>query len=188
VNRAWSLSIALFALAAVSCGPDPVHSDAVAALGPEQDGVAPGPTHRPGQPCLTCHGGSGPADKVFSVAGTIFRAQNEDPPVGIQGAKVVLVDSTGTLPLTDPVTNEVGNFYIAQSDWTPVYPLRVRVDYKAPKSGAYPVSPMTSIIGRDGSCAGCHKLTPDPATDAGTGPSQPGFIYIATDKADPGLQ
>ena len=183
------IAVAALAVAGTSCGLDPVHDKAISALGPEVEGVEPGPDHRPGQPCLVCHGGDGPAGQHFTVAGTIFRAANENPPVGMPNAHVVLVDSAGYEPPFPIVTSASGNFYITKSDWDPVFPLRVRVDYTAKKSGPYPgISPMTSMIGRDGSCASCHKLTPDPISNNVNGPTQPGFIYIASDKADPGLQ
>src|SRR5450432_160855 len=46
--------------ALVGCG-DPVHDTAVSALGPEAPGVPKGPLHRPGQPCVLCHGPQGSA-------------------------------------------------------------------------------------------------------------------------------
>ena len=54
---------------------NPVHDNEVAALGPEDPSVPPGPDHRPGQPCLVCHGGSGPASAQFAVGGTVYAAQ-----------------------------------------------------------------------------------------------------------------
>ena len=62
----------LLTWALVGCFVDPVHDEQVAALGPEPAGESPGPLHRPGQPCLVCHGGLGPAHQSFSVAGTVF--------------------------------------------------------------------------------------------------------------------
>ena len=50
-----------------ACG-DPVHDARVAALGDERPGVPAGPNHRPGQPCLACHGGDGPSDVELAVA------------------------------------------------------------------------------------------------------------------------
>ena len=59
-RRVMGLRIASVALAALAttCTLDPVQSEAVADLGGEAPGVAPGPLHRPGQPCLVCHDGS----------------------------------------------------------------------------------------------------------------------------------
>ncbi len=67
MSRAPALLVAVAVLATLAvggaCGGDPVHDEEVAALGPEPGGGAPGPEHRPGQPCLVCHGGSGPASE-----------------------------------------------------------------------------------------------------------------------------
>ena len=72
-----SLLLPLAVVAAASGGVlscyDPVHDQEVAALGGEAPGVSPGPTHRPGQPCNVCHGGVGPANLRFSVAGTVYQ-------------------------------------------------------------------------------------------------------------------
>ena len=51
---------------------DATHDEEVAALGAEDPAVPPGPDHRPGQPCLTCHGGIGPAKQQFSIGGTVY--------------------------------------------------------------------------------------------------------------------
>jgi hypothetical protein len=141
--RALSLAALLAALPACF---DPVHSDAVAALGGEIDGERPGPLHRPGQPCLTCHGSDGPGSPEMAVGGTVFDVRNSQN--GASGATVVLTDATGDS--RRPITNGRGNFYIFKREWDPVFPLRVEVDY----GGAS--KKMTSRIGRDGSCATCH--------------------------------
>ena len=74
--RAWTLArlpVGLTLLATLAaCDTDPVHSSAVDALGPEVAGVPKGPYHRAGQPCVTCHGGEGPASQQFVMAGTVF--------------------------------------------------------------------------------------------------------------------
>lgn len=151
--RARSLLLLLFAIAAVSsiaaCW-DPVRSDAVEALGPERKGVLPGPSHRPGQPCLTCHGGDGPGSPQFAAAGTIYSAEGIAEP--IEGVNIVLVDSIGAK--RSAVSNEVGNFYIATDEWMPVFPLRVELeDMRADEKG---VKKMITSIGRSGDCATCH--------------------------------
>jgi hypothetical protein len=134
-----------FALASLSC-LDPVHSDAVDALGGEAPGVRRGPTHRPGQPCLTCHGSDGPGRPEISVAGTVFDVRGSN--VAAWGAEVTITDATGD-GLTFN-TNEAGNFYAFKTEWDPVFPLRTSVAYQSSKKD------MTSRIGRDGSCATCH--------------------------------
>jgi hypothetical protein len=126
---------------------DPVHADDVASLGPEAPGVPEGPTHRPGQHCTTCHGGDGPGDPQWSVAGTIFAVRGQPAPE--VNAVVTVTDARGkVVKLT---TNSVGNFYVSKDNFDPVYPLKVQVD------GEGITSTMTTNIGRDGGCGACHR-------------------------------
>lgn len=129
---------------------DPVHSNAVASLGGEAPGVPNGPTHRPGQPCLLCHDGKLGSPAEFSVAGTVFVDPNDTSPSnGASGAEVRMTDSTGVTYTA--ATNRVGNFYVTSGEWRPSYPMRVEIAFQGMTTR------MTSHIGRDGSCAGCHK-------------------------------
>lgn len=121
---------------------DPVHNERVADLGDEAPGVRRGPTHRPGQPCMTCHGGLGPGPD-FEIAGTVFETETAATPA--KGAVVTLKDATGATQTIS--TNTAGNFYISQGSYTPTYPLHVQVDGK----------PMKTTIGRRGGCADCHR-------------------------------
>jgi len=129
-----------------ACG-DPIHDDAVASLGEEENGVRPGPTHRPGQPCLTCHGGEGPAGPVFSVAGTIY--EKRDQPAPANGVTVRLTDANGDQ--RDIVSNSVGNFYVGKGAWAPVFPLHVSLIRD--KTETY----METLINGAGACANCHR-------------------------------
>ena len=156
----------LVAALAVACN-DPVHDAEVAALGPEDPNVPPGPNHRPGQPCLTCHDN-------FSIGGTVYE---EDLMTPYDGATVQLVDATGSQYQT--TTNMVGNFYVLKTDWMPVFPIGTYTDDAGTVYGVQvigtmnPQSPaqMLTHIGRDGSCADCHYgTTPDSST--------PGRIYL----------
>ena len=93
---ALSLPLATLVMAswgAISCY-DPVHDQEVAALGGEAPGVPQGPLHRPGQPCNVCHGGIGPANLRFSVAGTVYQ-YSVSPSPAANGATVQLQDVTG---------------------------------------------------------------------------------------------
>ena len=139
--------VALAALASLlaTCELDPVHDEAVADLGSEAPGVRPGPLHRPGQPCLVCHDGA-VANPAMSVGGTIYAAYGLSSPLA--GASVTLTAENGSTYTA--TTNAAGNFYITARAWQPVYPLRVTVGL-----GAL-TAVMTTIIGRDGSCASCH--------------------------------
>ena len=141
---------------------DVVHEDQVQALGGEQPGVPVGPLHRPGQPCLVCHGGSGPASSQFSIAGTITMTQGQPGPAS--GAQVVIEDISGSIVTL--TTNPAGNFYVPLQDWSPQYPLQVNSVSLGDNSQV-----MTTHIGREGSCAGCHQPL--------VGLTSPGPVYVA---------
>jgi hypothetical protein len=148
-------------LASVSC-QNPVHDQEVAALGREQANVPPGPLHRPGRPCLTCHGGEGPASAQFSVGGTVCDLKGQSPPA--VGAQVQVEDSTGKHWLA--ATNAAGNFYVAASEFTPRYPTQVTI---ASADGSV-VQQMLTYVGRASSCADCH-VNPESNTS-------PGPVYL----------
>jgi len=174
MRRRWAIPLvfAVFGFGP-SCG-DPVHNAQVDALGPETGG-GPGPTHRAGQPCLTCHGGQGPADVEFAVAGTVYQLPDAGAP-GYEGVVVAVFDATqdadGGTPKTAR-TNTVGNFYIRSADWSPVFPLH---DVTLGVDGSQFQPVMKTRVGRDGSCGTCHF---DPA---GTG--SPGHVYFASEPGD----
>ena len=134
---------------------DPVHSNKVASLGDEASGGGPGPTHRPGQPCLECHDGT--IAPAFTVAGTIFERADSLAPAA--GATVTLRSADGS-PAFEKSTNSAGNFYLTAGEYHPVYPMRVSVSYQGTEVT------MVSPIGRAGSCATCHS---DPAGNASAG-------------------
>jgi hypothetical protein len=145
---------------------DPVHDQAVSALGPETFGLRKGPTHRPGQPCLTCHGGQGPGNPELSVAGTVYKTQPATE--WLEGATVTLTDAAGTI--RQLTTNRTGNCLIGKNEWTPVYPMRVKVSF-----GGVSID-MVTHVGRSGSCADCHT---DP-----TSPTSAGHVYLVANPAD----
>lgn len=142
--RTWP-SLALI-IASSGCY-DPTHLDAVKNLGPEAPGESPSPTHRAGQPCLTCHGGDGPADVTFAVAGTLYLTRGGREP--LVGGKVTITDERGeSRPAT---SNEVGNFFILEKDWVPAFPLTVKIEAQGIKRE------MVTSIGRNGGCGSCHR-------------------------------
>ncbi|MDB4935552.1 MAG: hypothetical protein JWP87_2524 [Labilithrix sp.] len=157
-----------------SCS-DPVHDAQVDALGPEAPGVPRGPNHRPGRPCLTCHGGQGPSDVELSVAGTIYQTAAPDSPP-LEGATVTIFDATqdadGGAPRTFR-TNAAGNFYARRAEWSPVYPLH---DISISAPGVDTPTLMHTTVGRDGSCATCHF---DPR-----GQGSHGHVYLVLEPAD----
>ena len=176
--RAFGLVIlggtAVAAALAWSCG-DPVHDTRADSLGDERTGVRPGPTHRPGQPCLTCHGGDGPASAELSVAGTIFQtAAPGSPPLA--GATVTVFDATQLADGGAPrsvTTNGAGNFFFRKTEWSPTYPLH---DISVTSPGLASPTMMHTVVGRDGSCATCHF---DPK-----GPNTHGHVYLVLEPAD----
>lgn len=140
---------------------DPVVEDAREALGPETPGVPEGPLHRPGQPCLLCHDGSGPGELEMSVAGTVYKYPDGAEP--LSGAYVDLIDSKGRK--FSAATNCAGNFFVQPADFEPEYPLWTTLRF----GGA--VVDMSTPIFRDGSCARCHTQP--------TGPESAGQVYFA---------
>jgi len=163
------VSVLALAGASASC-IDPVHDQAVADLGPEAKGVKEGEKHRPGQPCLTCHGGLGPGPD-FVAAGTVYLTPTST--TGVEGVTVILNDAAGKSKRVE--TNEVGNFYIKEgekdegekeSKWNPVFPLSVRIEYGKDKATMY------SRIGRNAGCGSCHKR------DATGGPDHMPRVYV----------
>ncbi len=141
----------LLLLASLLCAcTDPVHEDAVKSLGGEANGVRRGPTHRPGQPCLTCHSEDGPGEPAFAVAGTVYAVREQAAPAA--GVTIQLVDARGEQK--DLVSNSVGNFYVATGAWSPTFPIRATIV----RDGLS--VPMQTLINGDGSCAGCHRGDP----------------------------
>ena len=146
VYQAFACTI--FAALSVGSSCDPVHGDAVNALGGEAAGVGPGPFHRGGQPCLLCHDGAIGNPTKFSVAGTIYDQPSTPKPVS--GVKVTMTSLRDGASYT-ATTNAAGNFYATPTEWAPAYPIKVTM-----KSGGNPPVCMTTHIGREGSCSGCH--------------------------------
>ena len=129
--------------------------------------------HRPGQPCLVCHGADySPGGPVFVLAGTIYEFASDPDKRGLQGAEVHITDSAGHE--FSALTNRVGNFMVQVKSglsapqqrskgrlsipWDPEFPLDVAVIYQGEEKS------MDSQIWRDGSCAGCHRGS-EPAVD-----------------------
>lgn len=156
---------AVLALALV-CGSacaDPMRERSLASLGDELPGVPRGPSHRPGQPCLVCHGGQGPAEGVFAFAGTLYQRRSDAAP--LHDARVRAIDASGAQ--YDVVSNCAGNFWVRAANFEPRWPLWMKVEL-----GAESVE-MRSPSFREGSCGACHE---DPAT-----PSSVGHVYFADD-------
>jgi hypothetical protein len=68
-------------------------------------------------------------------------------------------------------TNRAGNFYVLASEFTPEYPIQMRVTSADGSITQQMQTPST----RDGSCADCHTDPPSPTS--------PGPIYLSMDSA-----
>lgn len=128
---------------------DPSRDAVFESLGPEPPGVPPGPLHRPGQPCLVCHG-EAPGISVFSVAGTVYKDRASLAPLG--EVEIALVDVKGRT--FKAKSNCAGNFFIRPAQFEPAYPLWVTL-----RLGQV-TTEMESPIFRAGACATCHSGTP----------------------------
>jgi len=172
--KTWALPLALIvAASATACLGTSPEEEARRALGPEprlgggggEHDEDKGPEHRPGQPCLVCHGGEGGGgddESTFVVAGTVFLFATDT--IGVPDAEVLITDDVGH-ELT-AVTNRTGNFMVERGGhgtapvlrrdgrvsipWDLVFPLSIAVRYGAEEKT------MRNRAYREGSCAGCH--------------------------------
>jgi len=130
-------------------------------LGPEVGDK--GPTHRPGQPCLWCHGGEAATAPEWVAAGTVYAHEGDG--AGVAGAQVTLTDADGKeLVVT---TNSVGNFFVSEGRGgregelgvarAPRFPLHAKVTLNGM------TREMRGVIQRDGGCATCHREPPGAA-------------------------
>jgi hypothetical protein len=147
-----ALGLASSLAAVAGCG-NPVHDDAVAALGGEEPGVPRGPLHRPGQPCLVCHASDGPGAPQFATAGTVFQdSMNVFPhAIPMVGATVTFTDANNLVSQVE--TNCAGNFYVLHDDWVAAgvaFPIHMSVAWQSTSST------MISHMGKETSCATCH--------------------------------
>lgn len=180
MSSAWMHGVCLgLTLGAVSgCnGDDPVPQAIIDAL-PAEDPGGPSPTHRAGQPCLQCHSAYGEAQPPLVIGGTIFKENAMGGLDGAGGVKVIVYDSTGDSRVA--CTNSAGNFYIERTNWEGItFPLKSFV-------GSVPRR-MQSIIGREGSCANCHKLPSADRPGTGAGHDTPGVIIVEDGEESPEL-
>jgi hypothetical protein len=157
MNERWRLLPLLSVLVGtgLSCS-DPIQSGRVEDLGKEITGVDKGEFHRAGQPCIVCHAENGPADSVFTIAGTVLAGPQSQ--VGVANAEVRMTDSLSTTHIAK--TNCVGNFFVKPvkddpDGWDPKFPILVAVA----KGGT--LRRMNSVIGREPSCGTCHTTRAD---------------------------
>jgi len=177
-----ALASSLFVLvswgAFAGCGNRAV-DERIALLGEEDPNVPVGEFHRPGQPCVLCHGEYLRENPIMSVGGTIYAYPTKTPeekPLPVKGAKVKLTDSFGEQ--YEVGTNCAGNFFIETGKWDPAFPIRAEIEYPVP--GALESTKrvvMSTRISRDGSCAGCHTANPTQGS--------PGYVFCAEAQTDP---
>jgi hypothetical protein len=142
-----------------SCNLDPVHSNQVDALGPENDQLYPPETayHRPGEPCGLCHSDKGPADGKFILSGTIFWGP-DNYRNRVANAYVRILDGKGRKPCF--VTNCNGNFFVREGELAQLtYPFLVSVERTLNPGiddNTLVIRRMSSHVGRERSCATCH--------------------------------
>lgn len=171
------------------CSLDPVLNGNIKALGDEDPNIPRGEYHRQGQPCLLCHSSTGPAsDAPFAVAGTVFVGPYQ--PRGAGKTWVRVRDAAGVQVCK--TTNCKGNFIFRDEDFTPngafnskpgpTYPLLVSIQKTLPGNPVGASRSMNSHIGREGSCAGCHKPPPDTQNVAFF--DSPGVVRLYENEAD----
>jgi hypothetical protein len=160
-----------------ACG-DPVPEQQIAALGPEDPNVPPSAEHRPGQPCVLCHGGSRPGDFAprLELGGTVylynpiyFCQSGVSVPAPLQpvaGVEVQVLDANNQSRVM--MTNSAGNFMLLDQGNTLAYPLWLKVRYNGVSV------PMDSRVFRDGSCATCHGMQ--------YGPDSAGPVHLLEDQ------
>lgn len=128
--------------------------------------------HRPGQPCLLCHGPDHfplrPGQKALALAGTVYPFVNSLEDEGLEGVTVRVKDAESNDYSVQ--SNRTGNFMFEVDTGvsTPrekddgvlliprslIYPLTVEIE----SDGV--VQEMESKIWRNGSCAHCHGEVP----------------------------
>jgi hypothetical protein len=167
------LPLCILLVGPASCA-NPVADDRIEALGDEPlPDLEDFQFHRAGQPCVLCHGEYEAEGPIMSVGGTIYRSQLSKVPV--EGATVRIWDAFGATWETS--TNCVGNFWVEKEDFDPAFPLHVEVEYLVVGDEIPQSQPMTSRIGRDGSCAGCHMDLASPTQYS------PGRVYASSNPA-----
>jgi hypothetical protein len=174
MNQVRYLLVSLVLLAA-GCGNRAV-DERIAALGEEKANVPPSEFHRPGQPCVLCHGEYLREPPIMTVAGTIHAFPATENPLPVKGVTVRLTDAFGDQ--FEKGTNCAGNFFITPEEWKPAFPLRAEIEYPVPESlDSTKRVVMSTRISRDGSCAGCHVGAPNQGS--------PGWVTCAEADLNP---
>lgn len=120
---------------------------ALALAGCGEVASSPGTTsHRPGDPCLSCHGQSGIAEPVLSIGGTVHSTSTADKESqGIAGVTLTVTDASGVT--LDVVTDDAGNFYTAE-------PLEAPLQVAVSSDGGTIAMPVPAP---SANCNTCHR-------------------------------
>ncbi len=146
-------------------------------------GLNGSPGMYPGQDCMACHVAGGQASgRQWTIAGTVFPSPTSPVDGGLANAEVLIVDSASPPKALTLRTDDVGNFYTAESFTGAV---RVAVQYGGQRYQMQEVPPT-------GACNLCHATElnsrgvvvpiplPAPYVDAGFfyGSSAPGRVFV----------
>jgi hypothetical protein len=168
-------AIVPWVLFGLGCG-DAYRDPMIEALGGEFPGTVATEFHRPGQPCVLCHDSYEGAEPELTIGGTVFREAEDGTyvplsvPADATQFIVRIKDSAGNS--WDAPVNCIGNFFVRKGDFIPAFPVLTSV-LRGAKAGPPVVNKdMISRVGRDGSCATCHKspkswLSPGPVFATG---------------------
>lgn len=166
------VALALAASGVSACRYDPVPQEVIDDLGDEPG--EPGPNHRPGSPCLACHSTYEGATPL-AIGGTVYsQSPAETGPLTPEAKVLVLVtDSTGDT--RKACSNAAGNFFITKDAWPDItFPLSVTAGGTR----------MRSLIGREGSCAFCHKPPAEGSSPSGASHDSPGVVLVNAGSAE----
>lgn len=138
-----------------------------------QEGEGGDEFHRPGQPCLLCHGPGhfpqSPGEEDFELAGTVYQFVDSAARSGLEGITVTVEDASGET--YEGLTNRAGNFMFELDDDLQEPRQKSKGVLKIPRALRYPLSvsiqqgsmapvEMKTKIWRNGSCAHCHGERP----------------------------
>lgn len=127
--------------------------------------------HRPGQPCLLCHGPDhfpeAPGEEIFALAGTIYPDIDSSAKDGISDVEVIVTDANGEI--YEGKSNDAGNFMFEVDGDLDAPRQKKKGVLKIPRKLVYPLEVvirqgdlerrMETKIWRQGSCSHCHGET-----------------------------
>jgi hypothetical protein len=175
VRRAARRALPLVVLLG-ACLAEPLRQEEIDALGPEVGEESP--RHRPGQPCLVCHGEDRIEDDapVFELAGTVYLRQGDT--MGANDIEVRIADAAGAEYRVH--SNRAGNFMIEvdrgldapleDAEGILYVPAPLVLPLKVSVHDGATARHMRGVIHRERSCSACHAGAP--------GAASPGQIFV----------